>query len=98
LTVLVSLHDATYTTLGTFASNSGTFQHLALLAPQADNQAAVWFRFQQSGDPFSATYQIDNVVISAADPVTDVPEPATLALFGLGLLGLGAMRRLRRYS
>jgi hypothetical protein len=98
--VLLSLNDATYTPLGTFASNSGTFQHLALLAPQADNQAAVWIRFQQSGDPFSATYQIDNVVISAADPVTDVPEPSALGLLLTGLLGLAfaAAYRARRLA
>jgi hypothetical protein len=30
--------------------------------------------------------------------VTDVPEPSTLGLISLGLLGLGAMRRRRRYS
>ena len=30
--------------------------------------------------------------------VAPIPEPSTLGLIGLGLLGLGAMRRRRRYS
>lgn len=41
-------------------------------------------------DPDQFTSAIDNVVLT---PGPDLPEPATLALMGAGLLGFGARRR-----
>lgn len=42
----------------------------------------------------SADYiAFDNVTLGASSPAQDVPEPGTLALFGLGLAGLARLRR-----
>ena len=42
-----------------------------------------------SGVPFQYTY------LNSTQTLTQIPEPATLALFGLGLAGMGFMRRRR---
>jgi hypothetical protein len=38
---------------------------------------------------------LDNLVISGGPPVPSVPEPATLAIFSLGLAGMSWVRRRR---
>lgn len=51
----------------------------------------------REGLGFAGGVAIDNLEVInglvGTDPTTNVPEPATLALFGLGLLGMGAARR-----
>lgn len=60
-----------------------------------------WFSF--TNDPLSAAVGLglDNFFLDEAgdpggvDPTPDIPEPGTLALFGLGLMALGLSRRRR---
>lgn len=46
--------------------------------------------------PGEEYYYLDNLSFSAAAPTAPIPEPATYALVGLGLLGMGFLRRRSR--
>lgn len=49
-----------------------------------------------AGNPFSGIVQPGLRLFGGADNPTDVPEPATLALFGFGLAGLALAGRRRK--
>jgi PEP-CTERM motif len=71
------------------------YLHAVLPTAFLDNSPDVFFRVSLPDGDRDFDANVDNFSFSAPDPATDVPEPATLAIMVIGLLGLGAMRRRR---
>ncbi len=71
-------------------------------APSGDTwgditDGAIAFRgMRLTFDPTASSVDVDQVKFRIVADNVDVPEPATLALFGLALVGIGAARRRRR--
>jgi hypothetical protein len=73
------------------ASDPGTFPDWFTFATSFVASAIshdIIFTSERSGTDFA--YAIDNIIVTAA-----VPEPSIIALFGLGLVGIGFARRRR---
>jgi hypothetical protein len=65
----------------------------------AANLSNIQFRFRTNVSDHDEGAYVDNVVLSGtAISTTPVPEPASLTLFGSGLLGFGALIRRRRMA
>lgn len=80
----------------TEGSNAGTFGSTVFfsdtigLDPLASTSARLTFTLVEVNQNVGTRIQLDNVVVTAN---ARVPEPATLALVGMGLLAAGAVRR-----
>lgn len=87
----IEAFDGDGNSLGSITNSVTGFEFYGLAATGPTGISGISF-YITGNEP--AGFQIDNVTFGAIS-VVNIPEPASLALFGLGLAGVAALRRRR---
>jgi len=91
----ITAYDVNGNVLGSVTNTGLGIEFLGLVTD--DNTASIAGLLLSLVGPEPAGFGIDNVRFGVQGQVV-VPEPMSMALFGMGLLGLAAMRRARRQA
>ncbi|MBB5203634.1 hypothetical protein HNQ51_000927 [Inhella inkyongensis] len=86
------LNSSAITVMGGAFTDPGNYQTISFSSTNGVSR----FRISNPTNGIEGNTSIDNVAVTLNGNTQHVPEPATLALTGLGLLGAGFARRARK--